>query len=353
MDCGGRRMNVVRIGIIGSGFMGRTNAETVSKYLQQAKLVAVTGGSRAQSLAVDYQVDYEADIETLLQREDIDAVFISTPHAAHANEALAAVAAGKHILIDKPMATSVADCDRILEAARTSGVNVMVMFGQRFRICNMEAYRAVREGTIGKVRMIQEQILASGGLASLPPWQSLPENYGIFLGHAVHNIDRIRWITGAEVASVSAQVQRDAKTGNEVSTIALFTLTDGTMATVWASWDIATPGFPRSTSSALIAGESGNLDLDAYGELRLGKDKAWKVIVEQEPIDWAGQGILAPVRMKAYQLQDQEFVNSILEHRAPSVTGEDGRAAVEVATAAYQSAAEGRTIHLRPIEPIS
>ncbi len=68
MDCGGRRMNVVRIGIIGSGFMGRTNAETVSKYLQQAKLVAITGGSRAQSLAVDYQVDYEADVETLLQR---------------------------------------------------------------------------------------------------------------------------------------------------------------------------------------------------------------------------------------------------------------------------------------------
>ncbi len=346
-------MNVVRIGIIGSGFMGRTNAETVSKYLQHAKLVAVTGGSRAQALAADYHVDHEPDLESLLKRSDIDAVLISTPHAAHAKEALAAAAAGKHLLIDKPMATSVADCDRILESARTSGVNVMVMFGQRFRICNIEAHRAVREGAIGKVRMIQEQILASGGLASLPPWQSLPENYGIFLGHAVHNIDRIRWITGAEVASVSAQVQRDPKTGNEVSTMALFTLTNGTMATLWASWDIAAPGFPRSTSSALIAGETGNLDLDAYGELRLGKDKTWKVIAEQEPIDWAGQGILAPVRMKAYQLQDQEFVNSILEHRAPSVTGEDGRAAVEVATAAYQSAAEGRTIHLRSIEPIS
>jgi UDP-N-acetyl-2-amino-2-deoxyglucuronate dehydrogenase len=266
-------MNIVRIGIIGSGFMGRTNAETVSKYLQQAKLVAITGGTRAKSLAADYQVNYESDIEALLQRNDIDAVLISTPHAAHAAEALAAVSAGKHVLIDKPMATSVADCDRILEAARTAGVNVMVMFGQRFRICNMEAHRAVREGVIGKVRMIQEQILASGGLASLPPWQSLPENYGIFLGHAVHNIDRIRWITGAEVASVSAQVQRDTKTGNEVSTMALLTLTNGTMATLWASWDIAAPGFPRSTSSALIAGETGNLDLDAYGELRLGKDK--------------------------------------------------------------------------------
>jgi predicted dehydrogenase len=343
-------MNEVRIGIVGSGFMGRTNAETVTKYLRDAKLVAITGGSRAEALAADYQADHELDVEALLKRKDIDAVLISTPHAAHAGEALAAARAGKHILIDKPMATSVADCDRILKAARASRVNVMIMFGQRFRVCNMEAYRVVREGVIGKVRMIQEQILASGGLASLPPWQSLPENYGIFLGHAVHNIDRIRWISGAEVASVSAQVQRDPKTGNEVSTMALLSLTNGAMATLWASWDIPAQGFPRSTSSALIAGETGNLDLDAYGELRLGKDKTWKVIAEQEPIDWAGQGALSPVRMKAYQLQHQEFVNSILENRTPSVTGEDGRAAVEVATTAYQSAAEGRTIHLRPIE---
>ena len=346
-------MKEVRIGLIGSGFMGRTNAETVTKYLQHAKLVAITGGSRAQLLAAEYQAAYEPSVESLLVRKDIDAVFISTPHAAHAAAAVAAAQAGKNILLDKPMATSVADCDRILEAARSSHINVMIMFGQRFRTCNIEAHRVVREGGIGAVRMMQEQILASGGLSSLPPWQSLPQNQGIFIGHAVHNIDRIRWITGAEVASVSAQVQRDPKTGNEVSTMALLGLTNGAMATVWASWDIAAPGFPHSTSSALIAGQTGNLDLDAYGELRLGQDKTWKVIAEQEAIDWAGQGILAPVRMKAYQLQDQEFVNSILEHRPPSVTGEDGRAAVEVALAAYQSAAEGRTIHLRPIEPAS
>ena len=119
------------------------------------------------------------------------------------------------------------------------------------------------------------------------------------------------------------------------------------MATVWSSWDLAAPAFSRSASAALIAGTSGNLDLDAYGELRLGKDKNWDVVAEQEPIDWAGQGMLSPVRMKAYQLQHQEFIDSILEDRAPAVAGEDGRAAVEVAVAAYQSAAEGRTIQLR------
>ena len=339
-------MKAIGIGIIGSGFMGRTNAETVTKYLRGARLVAITGGSRAAALAAEYTVDTTTSVEALLDRSDVDAVMISTPHAAHVADAVAAANAGKHILLDKPMATSLADCDRILAATRAANVKLMIMYGQRFRDCNIEAHRLVRSGAIGEVRMMQENILATGGLAALPPWQSLPENVGIFIGHAVHNIDRIRWITGAEVTTVTAQVQRDPASGNEVSTMALLGLSNGAMATVWASWALAVPGFPKTASAALIAGERGNIDLDAYGEIRLGTAGQWSVQAVQAPIDWVGQGALSPVRMEAYRRQHQEFIDSIVEVRAPSVTGEDGRAAVAVALAAYQSAAEGRVITL-------
>jgi len=339
-------MRTIGIGLIGAGFMGRTNAETVTRYLKSARLISVTGGSRAGALAAEYDVEADQDIELMLRRQDIDAVMISTPHSAHVVEAVAAANAGKHVLLDKPMATTVEDCDRIIAAAKATNVKVMIMFGQRFRDCNIEAKRLVSEGAIGEVKMIQEQLLASGGLSSLPGWQSLPENIGIFVGHAVHNIDRIRWITGAEVASVSAHVQRDPLSGNEISTMALLAMTNGTMATIWASWDIVNPAFPRSASSALIAGETGNLDIDAYGELRLGKDKSWSVIATQAPIDWAGQGALSPTRMEAYRRQHQEFINAIVEDREPAVTANDGRAAVEVAVAAYRSATEKKMIQL-------
>ncbi len=340
-------MKPIGVGLIGAGFMGRTSAETVTRYLRDARLIAVTGGARAPSLAQDYGVTSEPTIDALLAREDIDAVMISTPHAAHTDEAVAAALAGKHILLDKPMATTVEDCDRIIAAAKASGSKVMIMFGQRFRDCNIEAHRLVREGAIGEIRMIQEQILAGGGLAALPPWQSQPQNVGVFLGHAVHNIDRIRWITGEEIVSVTAHMQRDADSGNEVSTMALLALTNGAMATIWSSWQMASPVFPRTASAAHIAGEQGNLDLDAYGELRLGRGTEWSVVAVQPSIDWAGEGALSPVRMEAYRRQHQEFIDAIREDRPPSVTGEDGRAAVEVAVAAYQSAAEDRTIHLR------
>lgn len=339
-------MKSLGVGLIGSGFMGRTNAETVKRYTQGAHLVAIAGGGRAAPLAAEYGIAAEPTVEALLARPDVDVVMISTPHAAHAGQAVAAARAGKHILLDKPMATTLEDCDRIQGAVRQSGVRLMIMFGQRFRDCNLEAHRLVRAGALGRVRMMQEQILATGGLASLPAWQSLPENVGILIGHAVHNIDRIRWITGAEIVSVSAQVQRDPATNNEVSSMVLLGLTNGAMATLWASWGIASPAFPHSSSRSLIAGETGNLDCDAYGELRLGQGSEWKVMAVQEPIDWVGQGALSPVRMEAYRRQHQEFLDAVRENREPSVTGEDGLAAVQVALAAYQSAAEGRVINL-------
>lgn len=339
-------MDKVRIGIIGAGFMGKTNAETVARYLEGTELVAIAGGTRAPQLAAEYHVAHEPTVERLLQREDIDAVLISTPHAEHAWQTVLAAEHGKHILLDKPMATTLEDCNRILAAVKKAGVNLMVMFGQRFRICNREAYRLIQEGAIGRVTMIQEQILNCGGLSSLPAWQSQPANSGTLLAHAVHNIDRIRWFSGQEISSVAAHVQTDAKSGNEISTMAVFGLAGGSMATIWESWAIPEPGFPHTASSSWVVGETGILDVDAYGELRLGREGKWSVVARQDPIDWKGKGMLDPVRLEAYRLQHQEFINSVREGRPPAVSGQDGRAAVEAALAAYRSAAEGITVRL-------
>lgn len=339
-------MTDVGIGIIGSGFMGRTHAATVTGYLEGARLVAIAGGTRAPHLAREYGADAEPSVARLLERPDVHAVLISTPNVEHAEQAIQAAEHGKHILLDKPMATTLEDCDRILDATRRSGVTLMIMFTQRFRVCNREAHRLIREGAIGQVTMIRESILNSGGLDALPPWQRDPINSGTFLAHGIHNIDRIRWLSGQEVASVAALVQREGPSGNETSTMALLGLTGGAMATVWESWAVPEPGFPQSASSSWVVGEEGILKLDAYGELQLGRAGQWTVVARQQPIDWQGQGMLDPVRLEAYLAQHQEFVNSVREGRRPSVPGEEGRAAVEVALAAYQSAAGGVTVKL-------
>lgn len=338
-------MNEIRIGIVGAGFMGRTSAETITRYLSGARLVAVTGGTRAPQLAADYGVDCEPSPGALFARADIDAVFISTPHAQHAGQAVEAAERGKHVLLDKPMAHSVAACDAIIRAARQSGVNLMIMFGQRFRKVNIEAQRLIRGGAIGRITMIHSYCLNTGGLASLPAWQSRPENLGTLFAHGVHNIDLVRWLTGSEIETVAAHSQEETP-GHETSTMAVLGMRNGVLASLWVSWSLPSPGFPASGFSARIVGENGLLDLDAYGCLRLGKDGAWTTAAEQAPIDWKGKGALDPVRLEAYQRQGNEFLASIREKRPPAVTGHDGRTAVAVALAAYESARTRQTIHL-------
>src|SRR5438105_1940344 len=116
-------MAPVGIGMVGSGFMGLTYSEAITRHVSGAKLVAVAGGTRSAKLAGDYGVPAEETVERLLARPDVDAVVLATPDQVHANLAVQAAAAGKHVLVEKPMAPTVAECDAIIAACRKAAVN--------------------------------------------------------------------------------------------------------------------------------------------------------------------------------------------------------------------------------------
>ncbi len=99
----------VRIGLVGAGHMNNTYARCLLHYNKNAELVAVAGGSRTPDFAVEYGIDAERDVDSLLSRSDIDAVIIATPHQVLAEHTIAAARKGKHVLVENPMATSVAD----------------------------------------------------------------------------------------------------------------------------------------------------------------------------------------------------------------------------------------------------
>ena len=109
------------IGLLGSGYMGMTYAECIARFNSRTRLAAVSGGTRAPGLAEKYGVAFEPTYEGLLARPDVQAVLIATPHSVHRAQVEAAAAAGKHVLVEKPMATSVADCTAMIEACRQAG----------------------------------------------------------------------------------------------------------------------------------------------------------------------------------------------------------------------------------------
>ena len=124
---GRTRLENIGIGLIGSGYMGRTYAEGISKYNEGGRLVAVYGGSRAPGLAEDYGIDVEPTLESMLSRSDVDALLVASPHQAHAEQVLAAADRGKHVLVEKPMGTNVADCDAMIGACDAAGVTLSVI----------------------------------------------------------------------------------------------------------------------------------------------------------------------------------------------------------------------------------
>ena len=110
-------MNSIGVGMIGSGFMGLTYSQCLKAHVEGAHLVATTGGTRAEKLAADFEVPVEQSVESLLARADIDAVILATPDQHRLEITAKAAAAGKHVLVEKPMAPTVAECDEMIRRA--------------------------------------------------------------------------------------------------------------------------------------------------------------------------------------------------------------------------------------------
>lgn len=338
----------VRIGILGSGFMGQTYARTIANHVTGATLTAVAGGSRAAGLAAEYGVAALESVEALAGCAEVDMVCIATPHAGHGREGLLLAQAGKHLLIDKPMATSATACDAILEVCRAQALNCEIMFTQRHRVCNMEMKRLVESGALGRVLHVHNVQVVPGGMESTPAWQLRPENIGILMGHGIHNLDQIRWLTGQEVDRVFAKVRAlDPRYEVDGTADVVLTLQNGLVCTVFCTFEMPKPGIPRMGGATRVIGEGGIIDCDWYGELRVSRDGGpWEVAATQPFIDWAGKGFLDPVRLETYAVSIQSLVDAIRAGRPGPGTGWDGRQAVAIAEAAYASSRTGQEIAL-------
>ncbi len=337
----------MRFGILGSGFMGRTHAEAVRR-LPNAELVAVAGGSRAPGLAERYGMNCEPDYETLVRRRDIDAIVVTTPHHVHVQETLAAIQQGKHVLVEKPMATTVKDCDQMIAAAKSAGLTLSVGYQQRFRVNNVKARSLIQEGAIGTVlsALVSMPMYAgtikSGGFGGNWAWWNDPASVGHLMNSAPHAIDMLRWFTGGDVVTVSAFSRTFLPDISvEDTTMGLFEFSTGAICSLFSSRALPAPSFPGEDFRFRIIGSTGLLDLDPYGELRMSDAQGWRLMSQQPPVKHEGADTaFADVRMQAYTDQLQAFVDAIEGRPSQVGTAEAGRAAVEVCAAMMKSSAE-------------
>jgi len=322
----------LRLGIIGSGGMGLTWAEAGARYLgDRAAIVAFAGGSKVHELASRYAADAEPSVEALLARPDIDAIVVTSPQPHHHEHVLAAAAAGKHILCEKPMAATLTEADEMIAAAERAGVTLGVVSQHRFRPTPLAAKGLIAAGVIGEVRMAQVRGL-------MPPWD-MPRRNLPWADLGAHLCDILCWLVGSEVAKVAAQFH-DFGPGDPSGQTAfvIVRFESGALAHIWFSYEITEPGL-GSIMQFLVTGSKGMIDLDSYAACRLGNEDGWTTIAEQQPPD--PHDALDPLRMEQYANQLGDFVDSVHEGRAPLVSARDGRATMALLEAAMRSARTG------------
>lgn len=191
----------VRYGIIGAGKAGILHAPAVMESPRATLTwIADPDARRGEALAAQSSARYLADYRQGLT--NVDAVSICVPHAQLAESAIAAAQAGVHVLLEKPMAVTLADADRVLSAAQKAGITLMVGFVHRFRPEAKRAFEIMASGAIGTPHLVTDRSSA-GGLAGWPRWvQQANAGGGLLLYSGVHRIDRARWLLGRDITSV-------------------------------------------------------------------------------------------------------------------------------------------------------
>jgi len=343
-------MDTVRLGVVGCGFMGLTYSESINRYVERAELVAVAGGSRAGELAAQVEVPALGSVDELLEADDIDAVVLATPDQLRPELTERAAAAGKHVLAEKPMAPTVAGCDRMIAACQDAGVKLAVVKTERYRRITRKAKELIDAGEIGPVWMVRTissfPRSTTEEISETRQWMYESDSSGLFFGIATHNTDFLRWLTGAEVIRVFAQVHTFSDIPAEAqSVMAQLVFDNGVMGHLWSSSEFPSPGWPASEVRFQVVGRDGMLDLENFDYLDLGKGKEWERVFTPEKFDYLKEPT-SPIRLEPHVAVVQEFVDAICEDRAPAVGGAEGRAAVEICEACLVSARTGQAVDL-------
>jgi predicted dehydrogenase len=338
----------VGVGVLGSGFMGRTWSN-VALASEQTHLAGLTGGRRAAALAEDLDSLLFESYEALLRSREVDLVVLSTPPAGHADQTLAAASAGKSVLVEKPMAQSVAECDAMIDACRRAGVVLAVVSQHRFRSAPRKAYELIRTGRLGSVNMVRAVGPSVGWWdveKTQDAWKLDPDAQTAYASWGAHACDLIRWFVADEpelTFAVAGQYAVEPPPGR--SAMVTYRFARGAMAQLWMSYDVPPPGLGSGLQLQLV-GDRGMIELDCYGAVRLGEGDGWSTVHEGRDFDALDPD--DPGRLLAYRLELEDVVAAMTTGRRPLVDGHEGRQTTAMLEAAERSAATGDSVRVPP-----
>ncbi|MDN5764375.1 MAG: Gfo/Idh/MocA family oxidoreductase [Humibacillus sp.] len=322
----------MRIGIIGAGAVAPLHARAAG-LLTDVQLTAVcdlqphTAAEVAEPVGAAVFTDYR----DLLASGTTDAVIVNTPHFLHREMAVAAAEAGQQVLVEKPMAITLADCDAMTDAAERAGVVMRVGHIQHYLPEKTALAQAVARGAIGAVRLIHDYRTTDYRPGTRSSWFLSRElaGGGAMMNIGAHCLDRVVWLGGSPVTSVSATTLSRFGVAVETDASVTLRLDNGVAATVTVVSDS-----PRPTDEITLVGDEGTLVSNPRVGALLRRDGTSEVLHEPSSDDIP----------EAFRLQLADFASAVAGG-AFAVTPAHSRHVVELVLATYDSAeADGRAV---------
>ncbi len=335
--------NVLRAGLIGAGSSATNIAATIAT-IDDIKLVAVADVNKeaAQKLADQHEITFVSTDYKELCKQDVDFVVISLPHGLHKEVAVRCLDAGKHVLVEKPIATTVEDARAMIAAAKRNKRRLGVHFQQRFIDATQEAKKLIDGGKIGMILQASVSVMWSRDLDyyKKSSWRGTwkMEGGGSLINQAIHPVDQMVYLLGNVKRLFGCWAHRVHDIEVDDNTCAAFVFESGAFGTIQTSTSTKA-AFPARLT---IFGSEGGIELDGNALT------VFKADGSKERTDYAaregGQVASATDPRKfsvvAHARLMNDFANAIRENREPLVNGEEGLRSLKVVRAVYDSAGE-------------
>lgn len=324
----------MRVGIIGAGHFGAAHA-TALRSVAGVKLVAAcrNDAEGLKQFTDEFGGKGYLHYRDLLADPEVDTVVVALPHHMHTDVAIACAEAGKHIMMEKPLAPTVAECRKILAAADKAGVMLMPSHTMRFSLPFLAAKRVIDEGRLGAMRYGSSRMIKLWMEGNRRDWHLDPATGGGMLFTAgIHALDRLLAFAGhraTHVSAITATSFHEQKADN--SALLLIRFGDA------AAGQVASIGYGNG---AFISGDelvfdNGVLKVDFFKGVCVGRDQSWQHVENSIEQDVPGQGLVR---------QWQAFVHAVETGAAPPLTGEDGMHVVACIEAAFKASRERREV---------
>lgn len=332
---------MLRVGLVGCGERGRAFPMAMAKTNNvRLAMVMDIDGQAAQAVGSQHGVAWTTSLDDVLANSQVDAVIICTPHHLHATQAIKAADAGKHVIVEKPLAITLSDARAVAESARKAGVQLSVGFSHRYLPHAEQAKRLIDAGILGDLLgcslIFQRDGVQSG-------WRARRESSGggVLINQLIHYLDWLRYLPGQEVTEISARRAAAESAGEVEDNVCLwFRYQNGALGTVNAALCARGTGAAGDHVEFRFWGRDGHISLTPPYEFY-----SLRLINNKRPGQWhrfASSGNPADRDVEFLR----RFAERVLRGDAPEITGDDGVAVQAIVEAAYQSAVVGHAVRV-------